>query len=112
MRVGFSTVDPSGLCSTWLPRFACPDLVSERGFWARALPEEQCEEGTILSFWLDNTGRVFYRVNGGCPIFFFSGVPVGEPVWAVIDVYGLTRGVQLLGEFTVLLYELSSFMNL
>ncbi|KAK7152842.1 hypothetical protein R3I93_010922 [Phoxinus phoxinus] len=96
LRVGFSTVDPSDLCSTWLPRFACPDLVSERGFWARALPEEQCEEGAVLSFWLDNTGRVFYRVNGGCPIFFFSGVPAGEPVWAVIDIYGLTRGVQLL----------------
>ncbi|RXN08899.1 E3 ubiquitin- ligase NEURL1-like isoform X2 [Labeo rohita] len=96
LRVGFSMVDPSDLSSAWLPRFACPDLVSERGFWARALPEEQCEEGTILSFWLDNTGRVFYRVNNSPPIFFFGGVPVGEPVWAIIDIYGLTRGVQLL----------------
>lgn len=100
--MGFSTVDPSDLSSAWLPRFACPDLVNETGFWARALPEEQCEEGTILSFWLDNTGRVFYRVNGSSPIFFFSGVPTGEPVWAIIDIYGLTRGVQLLGEFTFL----------
>ncbi|KAL1257730.1 hypothetical protein QQF64_010974 [Cirrhinus molitorella] len=96
LRVGFSTVDPSDLSSAWLPRFACPDLVSERGFWARALPEEQCEEGTILSFWLDNTGRVFYRVNSGPPTFFFGGVPAEEPVWAIIDIYGLTRGVQLL----------------
>ncbi|KTF78067.1 hypothetical protein cypCar_00032938 [Cyprinus carpio] len=96
LRVGFSTVDPSDLSSAWLPQFTCPDLVSERGFWARALPEEQCEEGTILSFWLDNTGRVFYRVNSGPPIFFFGGVPAGELVWAIIDIYGLTRGVQLL----------------
>ncbi|XP_052001137.1 neuralized E3 ubiquitin protein ligase 1Ab [Xyrauchen texanus] len=96
LRVGFTTVDPSDLSSAWLPRFACPDLVCERGFWARALPEEQCEEGTILSFWLDNTGQVFYQVNQGTPIFFFSGVPAEEPVWAIIDIYGLTRGVQLL----------------
>lgn len=96
LRVGFSIVDPSNISSAWLPRFACPDLVSEQGFWGRALPEEHCEEGTILSFWLDNIGRVFYRVNGGSPIFFFSGVPAGEPVWGIIDIYGLTRGVHLL----------------
>ncbi|XP_052009283.1 E3 ubiquitin-protein ligase NEURL1-like isoform X1 [Xyrauchen texanus] len=96
LRVGFTTVDPSDLSSSWLPRFACPDLVCERGFWARALPEEQCEEGTILSFWLDNTGQVFYQVNECSAIVFFSGVPAGEPVWAIIDIYGLTRGVQLL----------------
>ncbi len=98
--MGFSSVDPSDVSSAWLPRFACPDLVSKKGFWARALPEEQCEEGTILSFWLDNTGQVFYRVNSGPPIFFFGGVSAGEPVWAIIDIYGLTRGVQLLGKFT------------
>ncbi|XP_055029168.2 neuralized E3 ubiquitin protein ligase 1Ab isoform X1 [Misgurnus anguillicaudatus] len=96
LRLGFTTVDPSDLISAWLPRFACPDLVSERGFWARALPEEHCEEGTILSFWLDNMGRAFYRINDEAPIFFFSEVPSGEPVWAIIDVYGLTSGVQLL----------------
>ncbi|XP_026115934.1 E3 ubiquitin-protein ligase NEURL1-like [Carassius auratus] len=96
LRVGFSMVDPSYLSSAWLPRFSCPDLVSKKGFWARALPEDHCEEGTILSFWLDNTGRVFYRVNCSPPIFFFGGVPAREPVWAIIDIYGLTRGVQLL----------------
>lgn len=96
LRVGFTTVNPSDLMSAWLPRFACPDLVGQRGFWARALPEEQCEEGTVLSFWLDNTGRALYRVNEGSPIFFFSGVPAGEPAWAIIDIYGLIRGVQLL----------------
>ncbi|TRY93679.1 hypothetical protein DNTS_029391 [Danionella cerebrum] len=96
LRMGFSLVNPSEINPAWLPRFACPDLVSERGFWARALPEKHCEEGNVLSFWLDNTGRVFYSVNGGSPVFFFSGVPASEPVWAVIDIYGLTCGVHLL----------------
>lgn len=31
-------------------------------------------------------------------MLFFSGVHVSEPLWALIDIYGLTRGVQLLGE--------------
>lgn len=41
---------------------------------------------------------MFYRINDSSPILFFSGVHVSEPLWALIDVYGLTRGVQLLGE--------------
>lgn len=31
-------------------------------------------------------------------MLFFSGVRTAEPLWALIDVYGLTRGVQLLGK--------------
>uniref|UniRef100_A0A8C1V9H0 Neuralized E3 ubiquitin protein ligase 1Ab n=1 Tax=Cyprinus carpio TaxID=7962 RepID=A0A8C1V9H0_CYPCA len=42
LRVGFSTVDPSDLSSAWLPQFTCPDLVSERGFWARAILSPPC----------------------------------------------------------------------
>lgn len=33
-------------------------------------------------------------------MLFFSGVRTAEPLWALIDVYGLTRGVQLLGKMT------------
>lgn len=36
-------------------------------------------------------------------MLFFSGVLVSEPLWALIDIYGLTRGVQLLGESRSLL---------
>lgn len=81
-----------------MPKYACPDLVSQNGFWAKALPEELSNEGNVISFWVDKKGRVFYRINNSNPMLFFSGVRVADPLWALIDVYGLTRGVQLLGK--------------
>uniref|UniRef100_A0A8C9ZT58 E3 ubiquitin-protein ligase NEURL1 n=1 Tax=Sander lucioperca TaxID=283035 RepID=A0A8C9ZT58_SANLU len=98
LRLGFTSKDPSRINPDTLPKYACPDLVSQSGFWAKALPEELSNEGNVISFWVDKKGRVFYRINDSSPMLFFSGVRVSEPVWALIDVYGLTRGIQLLGE--------------
>ncbi|XP_068183288.1 E3 ubiquitin-protein ligase NEURL1-like [Antennarius striatus] len=96
LRLGFTTKDPSRINPDTLPKYACPDLVSQSGFWAKALPEELSNEGNVISFWVDKKGRVFYRINNSNPILFFSGVHASEPLWALIDIYGLTRGVQLL----------------
>lgn len=97
LRLGFTSKDPSRINPDTLPKYACPDLVSQHGFWAKALPEELSNEGNVVSFWVDKRGRVFYRINESTPMLFFSGVLVSEPLWALIDIYGLTRGVQLLG---------------
>ncbi|XP_076838742.1 E3 ubiquitin-protein ligase NEURL1 isoform X2 [Brachyhypopomus gauderio] len=96
LRLGFACRDPSRIDPDSLPKYACPDLVSQSGFWAKALPEEFANEGNLVAFWVDKKGRVFYRINDSSPMLFFSGVRTGEPLWALIDVYGLTRGVQLL----------------
>ncbi|XP_028305609.1 E3 ubiquitin-protein ligase NEURL1 isoform X1 [Gouania willdenowi] len=96
LRLGFTSKDPSRINPDNLPKYACPDLVSQSGFWAKALPEEFANEGNVVAFWVDKKGRVFYRINDSAPMLFFSGVRAAEPVWALIDVYGLTRGVQLL----------------
>ncbi|XP_010624761.1 E3 ubiquitin-protein ligase NEURL1 [Fukomys damarensis] len=97
LRLGFTSKDPSRIHPDSLPKYACPDLVSQSGFWAKALPEEFANEGNIIAFWVDKKGRVFYRINGSTAMLFFSGVPTADPLWALVDVYGLTRGVQLLG---------------
>ncbi|XP_031417768.1 E3 ubiquitin-protein ligase NEURL1 isoform X2 [Clupea harengus] len=96
LRLGFTSKDPSRINPDSLPKYACPDLVSQSGFWAKALPEEFANEGSVIAFWVDKKGRVFYRINESSPMLFFSGVRTTEPLWALIDVYGLTRGVQLL----------------
>ncbi|KAG9345909.1 hypothetical protein JZ751_007723, partial [Albula glossodonta] len=96
LRLGFTAKDPSRINPDSLPKYACPDLVSQSGFWAKALPEEFANEGNVIAFWVDKKGRVFYRINDSSPMLFFSGVRTIEPLWALIDVYGLTRGVQLL----------------
>lgn len=106
LRLGFTSKDPSRINPDSLPKYACPDLVSQSGFWAKALPEEFANEGNLISFWVDKKGRVFYRINDSSPMLFFSGVRTTEPLWALIDVYGLTRGVQLLGEKNNCLHSL------
>ncbi|KAK1885829.1 E3 ubiquitin-protein ligase NEURL1 [Dissostichus eleginoides] len=98
LRLGFCAKDPSRINPDNLPKYACPDLVAQSGFWAKALPEEFANEGSVIAFWVDKKGRVFYRINESSPMLFFSGVRTAEPLWALIDVYGLTRGVQLLGK--------------
>lgn len=99
LRLGFTSKDPSRIHPDSLPKYACPDLVSQSGFWAKALPEEFANEGNIIAFWVDKKGRVFYRINESAAMLFFSGVRTVDPLWALVDVYGLTRGVQLLGEW-------------
>ncbi|XP_054634412.1 E3 ubiquitin-protein ligase NEURL1 isoform X2 [Dunckerocampus dactyliophorus] len=96
LRLGFTSKDPCRINPDNLPKYACPDLVSQSGFWAKALPEEFANEGNVITFWVDKKGRVFYRINESSPMLFFSGVRTADPLWALIDVYGLTRAVQLL----------------
>uniref|UniRef100_A0A3P9JCD3 E3 ubiquitin-protein ligase NEURL1 n=1 Tax=Oryzias latipes TaxID=8090 RepID=A0A3P9JCD3_ORYLA len=96
LRLGFTSKDPSRMQPENLPKYSCPDLVSQCGFWAKALPEELSEEGNIISFWVDKKGRVFYKLNDSHSTQFFSGVRICEPLWALIDVYGLTKEIQLL----------------
>ncbi|KAL0964465.1 hypothetical protein UPYG_G00324200 [Umbra pygmaea] len=101
LRLGFTSNDPSHINPDSLPKYACPDLVSQSGFWAKALPEVLSNEGNMISFWMDKKGRVFYRINESRPMLFFSGVHSSQRLWALIDVYGLTQGVQLLDSIMV-----------
>nr|AAH95256.1 Zgc:110426 [Danio rerio]AAI64869.1 Zgc:110426 protein [Danio rerio] len=38
LRFGFTTLDPGELSLTDIPKYACPDLVTRPGYWAKALP--------------------------------------------------------------------------
>ena len=45
LRLGISNVDPNSL-KTCLPKYACPDLITKDGFWARPIKEELAKEKT------------------------------------------------------------------
>uniref|UniRef100_G1KQW2 E3 ubiquitin-protein ligase NEURL1B n=1 Tax=Anolis carolinensis TaxID=28377 RepID=G1KQW2_ANOCA len=96
LRFGFTTHDPSLMSADDIPKYACPDLVTRPGFWAKALPERFALRDNILAFWVDRHGRVFYSINDEEPILFHCGVKVSGPLWALIDVYGITHEVQIL----------------
>ncbi|KAH0623068.1 hypothetical protein JD844_030986 [Phrynosoma platyrhinos] len=97
LRVGFTWEDPSLLEPKELPPFACPNLVRRGKTRACVLPDEYCEEGTIVSYWVDTQGCVSCSINGEPEGFLlFDGVLVTSPLWAVVDIYGRTKAVQLL----------------
>ncbi|XP_076148150.1 E3 ubiquitin-protein ligase NEURL1B isoform X1 [Alosa pseudoharengus] len=96
LRFGFTSLDPGELASSDIPKYACPDLVTRPGYWAKALPERLALRDNVLAFWADRHGRVFYSINEGEPILFHCGLSIGCPLWAIIDIYGITQEVTLL----------------
>ncbi|XP_039509777.1 E3 ubiquitin-protein ligase NEURL1B isoform X2 [Pimephales promelas] len=96
LRFGFTSADPGELGLADIPKYACPDLVTRPGYWAKALPERLAVRDSVLAFWADRHGRVFYSVNEGEPVLFHCGLNVSCPLWAIIDIYGITQEVTLL----------------
>uniref|UniRef100_A0A7M4FZM2 Neuralized E3 ubiquitin protein ligase 3 n=1 Tax=Crocodylus porosus TaxID=8502 RepID=A0A7M4FZM2_CROPO len=96
LRVGFTSLNPSQMIPKDLPRFVCPPLVLQGQTWAHLLPTACVGQGTVVCFWVNRRGRVFFSINNEPCSLLFKGVPVEGPLWAVMDIYGQTKAVQLL----------------
>ncbi|GFR91453.1 protein neuralized [Elysia marginata] len=94
LRFGFTSVNPATLRGADLPRYACPDLTNKPGNWAKALGERYTASNILLHFSVNRAGDVNYGVNGEEKGLFFSGVATDQPVWAMLDIYGNTVGVE------------------
>lgn len=70
LRFGFTIHDPAQMKTEEIPKYACPDLVTRPGYWAKALPERFAQRDNILAFWVDRHGRIFYSINDEEPIYF------------------------------------------
>lgn len=110
LRFGFTSLDPSELLTADIPKYACPDLVTRPGYWAKALPERLALKDNVLSFWADRHGRVFYSINDGEPILFHCGLSIGCPLWAIIDIYGITQEVTMLGKLFITFFFVVVFL--
>eukprot|EP00096_Caligus_rogercresseyi_P009470 TRINITY_DN3225_c0_g1_i1.p1 TRINITY_DN3225_c0_g1~~TRINITY_DN3225_c0_g1_i1.p1 ORF type:complete len:476 (-),score=146.26 TRINITY_DN3225_c0_g1_i1:279-1706(-) len=93
LRVGFTNVDPSTL--TALPKYACPDLTTKSGFWAKALSSTYAAEASIVQYFVTHNGTVYIGANGEDLGIFFNGVDTKKPLWAMIDLYGNCTTIEL-----------------
>lgn len=57
----------------------------------------------MLGFWLSPEGEVYYGCNGDRHGVFFQGVDVKCPLWALLDVFGSTIAVSIIGEDFILI---------
>ncbi|XP_057704895.1 E3 ubiquitin-protein ligase NEURL1-like isoform X2 [Corythoichthys intestinalis] len=101
LRIGFTSLDPARMNPKSLPKYSCPDLASQSNFWVKPLPEALLCSETVISFWVTRKGRVLYRINESIPKRLFRQVNSFLPLWALVDVYGKTKGVQLLDSETL-----------
>ncbi|XP_069555760.1 E3 ubiquitin-protein ligase NEURL3 [Brachyistius frenatus] len=93
LRVGFTNVSPS---ERPLPSMAMPDLTDCTGHWAAPLRDSYCRAGSVMEFWVSGGGNVFFTSNNSKKKLL-SGVDISQPLWAMIDIYGQTCSIFLLG---------------
>ncbi|XP_075960813.1 E3 ubiquitin-protein ligase NEURL3-like [Anarhichas minor] len=96
MRVGFTNVLPSDRYLP-LPIMAIPNLTHTQGHWAAPVPESHCQEGSELEFWLSGKGSVYVTSHNIKRHKLLTGVNLSKPLWAMIDIYGQTCAISLLG---------------
>uniref|UniRef100_A0A3B4ABJ9 E3 ubiquitin-protein ligase NEURL3 n=1 Tax=Periophthalmus magnuspinnatus TaxID=409849 RepID=A0A3B4ABJ9_9GOBI len=96
LRVGFTTVPPSTRTGD-LPCMAIPCLTKLPGHWAATVNESLVRAGTLLEFWVSYSGGLNVSINNSIQLQLLTGVSTIRPLWAMIDVYGQTCGITLLG---------------
>ncbi|XP_062394968.1 E3 ubiquitin-protein ligase NEURL3-like [Sardina pilchardus] len=95
VRIGFTNESPT---TGPLPRLAIPDLTEKPGYWALPVPQRYCPPGTMVSFWMDKNGVMWYRTSTRSVEFCKqTDLDPSLPLWAIIDVYGQSTTVLLLG---------------
>lgn len=94
LRLGVTLHDPNTIVG--LPRYACPDLTSKAGYWARPLPENWATNGTRLTFYVNSMGHFQLFVNNEHKGALLSGLPVKEQLWILLDLYGITVSVKFI----------------
>ncbi|KAM7416156.1 hypothetical protein PAMA_018294 [Pampus argenteus] len=99
LRVGFTNVSPTDRAVP-LPCMAIPDLTETPGHWAAPVPEHLCTAGSELEFWVSHNGTVHIIINTDSrhnEHQLLTGVDLSKPLWAMIDIYGQTCSVFLMG---------------
>ncbi|XP_077571500.1 E3 ubiquitin-protein ligase NEURL3-like [Stigmatopora nigra] len=96
MRVGFTNVAPESH-SLPLPDLAIPDLINTSGHWAVPVPAGLCKAGSELEFWVSRSGSIYIANQCGWKKKILQGVDLSKPLWAMMDIYGKTCSIILLG---------------
>ncbi|XP_051965311.1 E3 ubiquitin-protein ligase NEURL3 [Xyrauchen texanus] len=94
LRVGFANVLPE---LTALPQLAIPDLTKYPQNAATRVAEDICYPGSEFEFWLDKYANLCIRSSDGTSYTQPTTLNTRWPIWAIVDVYGQTSAVLLLG---------------
>ncbi|XP_062394969.1 E3 ubiquitin-protein ligase NEURL3-like [Sardina pilchardus] len=93
VRIGFTNECPT---AGPLPPLAIPDLTEKPGYWALPVPQRDCPPGTTVTFWMDKNGVMWYKTPAES-FCIQTDLDPSLPLWAIVDVYGQSTTVLLLG---------------
>ena len=74
-------------------------MTNKPGYWAKALSERYADENSLLFFYVSASGDVPFGINCEEKGIFFSGVDTRSPRWVLIDLYGLSTSLEIVGKF-------------
>lgn len=75
------------------------ELAKRQGFWAKALlGDNLLKNEAILFYYINQSGKVRYGINGKKVGTFLKYVDTRRPLWALLDVYGNTTAIELVGK--------------
>ena len=63
----------------------------------KSYEEVICSIGNEIGITVNDEGSLLLTVNGRCSVPIASSIPVTQPIWAIVDVYGCTKQVTFLG---------------
>lgn len=96
LRLGVTTHDPAHLTRDDLPKYAYPDLTRKEGYWARAVPEKLVCTGCCVMVYVTGSGQMQVFVDGQHKGVLLAKLPISQPLWLLVDIYGNTKGVQFI----------------
>lgn len=96
IRFGFTACDPDKFRYEPIPKHACPDMTQAGHTWAHALADKLVKRDTIIHFSYSPSGFIQYGINNQECGVFVAKVKTSEPLWFVIDIYGLTTAIELI----------------
>lgn len=94
IRFGFTACDPETFRYE-MPKHACPDMTNAGHTWAHALADELVRRDTVIHFSYNTSGYINYGINNHDCGVFVAKAKTSEPLWFIIDIYGLTTAVEL-----------------
>lgn len=96
LRLGFTWHDPRTLAGS-LPDTVSQFPASAAGHWAGPVGANYAVEGTLVEYQVCGNGDVLLTIDGKDTGVLLKGVDTRSLLWAMVDIYGSTTAIQIVG---------------
>ena len=92
--LGVTSRNPKHFVDNSLPKHII-GLCSEDDFWIKSIPSRWSDSNLIIHLTYDGLMEISCNEEPSLTLAFLSDLPVSDPLWLIIDLYGSSNSVQL-----------------